>query len=717
MHQASGNSWTHTFTAVGTYRVDWYVKDPGKKAFDENDPTCKDSGGGTWDKCGSVSVKVIKGRWNPTPTVFTLNITEPDSGDYCTAGETLACSAKAEDTDTYIKCGEISGTEYKDNIINWEWTASKGTISASGPSATYTPPPANKFNEGEQVTITVSAEDEAKMDPDDGGSRKDGTKTANVTITLTKKVRVWSPTPDALQDGITISSPSAGTVVKPEQQLVCSASATDLDQWYLKDNPDTKGKAADEISSYEWSASVGTFPNGNTGQSVVWQAPAAGGLQQNETMVSFTVTVKDKPLEVPEGDEGSRGQETGSKTATDVVKIKKDDDARVWDPGDALWVAIQSPAEGQCVCVGSPIWLVADGGDKDHWKYKNQAGEGTEVDEVTYKWKVDGAVVGEGKNASWTPNVVGQHTIEVTADDRPLPIVPPDEGNREDGTESDTRTVTAVKVEILEPNEDPPTDVNFGFDNAAVGVCNVAAQGTTGVVEEDINLQWAIDPVGNSVRTSVPNPPTGPIVTFTFTGLPANNADFGPKDLVLSLASCKDTQVVKIFFTALATNHPWNITPNWYYYWTQALNNGPHIYNALVNYGRTVQPDAHIEIGANAYTQNGIPRHPNENYIDAFGIIVSHEQWHRSHRLHNINVHGGWNPPANEDIDGDVVCDREPADPPGDHTGGWEAANGTDPNNPTTHGIEDKEWIAQQNETDPNASALDWAFEGSQWHN
>jgi len=176
VHQASGNSWTHTFTAVGTYRVDWYVKDPGKKAFDENDPTCKDSGGGTWDKCGSVSVKVIKGRWNPTPTVFTLNITEPDSGDYCTAGETLACSAEAADTDTYIKCGETSGTQYSDKIGDWKWTASppKDSITGNGSSATYTAPA--DVTEGEQVIITASADDEPKMDADDGGSRENGRK-------------------------------------------------------------------------------------------------------------------------------------------------------------------------------------------------------------------------------------------------------------------------------------------------------------------------------------------------------------------------------------------------------------------------------------------------------------------------------------------------------------------------------------------------------------
>lgn len=171
---------------------------------------------------------------------------------------------------------------------------------------------------------------------------------------------------------------------------------------------------------------------------------------------------------------------------------------------------------------------------------------------------------------------------------------------------------------------------------------------------------------------------------------------------------------LKYFFPAHGTQNPSGAVPNWYFYWTAALGNGPHSYVAGVDFGLTVPPNADIQIGANAYSAAGIPRHPTESFIDAFGIIVNHERWHRLHRLHNINRHGGWAPPPTEDIDGDQVCDREFLDAPG-HTGGFEAIYGTNPNNPRTNGIEEREWIAQQNETDPNASALDWARPGSQW--
>ncbi|MFB3882905.1 MAG: hypothetical protein ACE149_16695, partial [Armatimonadota bacterium] len=235
-------------------------------------------------------------------------------------------------------------------------------------------------------------------------------------------------------------------------------------------------------------------------------------------------------------------------------------------------------------------------------------------------------------------------------------------------------------------------------------------------------VDWAAETVVGSQKVWSPDPPQNDNeVILTYRGLPSNNTQFGSTWVraILAEYSLSDQNTFKLFFSALATNHPGGGTPNWYYYWTQALSNGPHNYDASVDYGVTklVGGAAVVYIGANAYVTDGtLPRHAGVNWIDAFGYVVSHEKWHQSHRTHNLSVHGGWNPSAAEDFDADGVCDREPGDPPG-HNGGWEAANGTDPADATTNGTTpDREWIAQQHETNPNAGNVDWADEGSQNH-
>jgi len=513
VYQASGESWTHTFTAVGTYWVDWYVKDPGKKAFDENDPTCKDSGGGTWDKCGSVSVKVIKGRWNPTPSEFTLNITEPDSGDYCTAGETLACSAEAADTDTYIKCGETTGKEEADNIGDWKWTispASKGSITGNGSSATYTAPA--DVTEGEQVTITASAKDEAKMDADDGGSRKDGRKSDSVTIKLTKKVKVWT-TPSDIDPKVT--SPGSGSEAGPDQKFVCKASATDSDHWYFEDDPNTGGDSPDEIpdDKYTWTCSKGSFVGGdNEGPEVVWQAPPADQITDNPNgeTVTFTVTVDDKPLPPPPEDNYNKGsRDDGAKSAQGTLTLKKK--VKTWTPqtndSEKLWVSIQSPASGDLVKGGKAITVSADGGDKDHWKYNDNTGEGSEEDSIDYEWSGPGSFSPTtGKSTSWTPpNTPGNATIKVEADDKPLPPPPEDnynKGSREDGTDEDSVT---VKVDADTPVVNI-TAIDPSYDSGAKKYVPASFRVDVSATDEVGLKSVSCDPPGQTREYSKPGP-------------------------------------------------------------------------------------------------------------------------------------------------------------------------------------------------------------------
>ncbi len=155
--------------------------------------------------------------------------------------------------------------------------------------------------------------------------------------------------------------------------------------------------------------------------------------------------------------------------------------------------------------------------------------------------------------------------------------------------------------------------------------------------------------------------------------------------------------------------------PNWYFYYTQALANGPHTYNAAVNYGVTWwgpprnPPPVEVQIGANANDQN--PRWPYPCIaINSFAVIVEHEQWHRMHRNHNYASHGtNGMVAAPYDPDADHVCSG------GCQAGGWEQIYGTNAYNAYTYGIKDREWIARQQETNTNHSSIDWARGGLQW--
>lgn len=167
-------------------------------------------------------------------------------------------------------------------------------------------------------------------------------------------------------------------------------------------------------------------------------------------------------------------------------------------------------------------------------------------------------------------------------------------------------------------------------------------------------------------------------------------------------AFLENTQTVKKFYNATGTESPGN-DPNWYYYYTDALNNGPHQYDAGVNWGATslANPPV-VSIGSNA--NGNSPRWPGATGINNFANIVQHEMWHRSNLQYNWNTHGQAVPPNGVNPDGDDL----------DAT--WEANIGTDPNKFATFGtLPDHEHGAQTAETNTNHSVEDWAHPGSQW--
>ena len=125
-----------------------------------------------------------------------------------------------------------------------------------------------------------------------------------------------------------------------------------------------------------------------------------------------------------------------------------------------------------------------------------------------------------------------------------------------------------LKVQILEPNDQPVTDNNFTFDTTPFpnGLCEVPVTGTSGVSSENPRLEWGLTPIEavnlgvGSTLASTPSPAKGAGVAFRYNGLPSLNDQFGPKTLTLShpQGGPARTQTVKIFFdgTDEATNHP-----------------------------------------------------------------------------------------------------------------------------------------------------------------
>jgi len=223
--------------------------------------------------------------------------------------------------------------------------------------------------------------------------------------------------------------------------------------------------------------------------------------------------------------------------------------------------------------------------------------------------------------------------------------------------------VNLIKAEITEPDGNPVTDNHFVFDSTGSGICNVTATGTTGVSEKDVDLEWLLTAIADSDQTNYPTPPKGSNITFTYTGLPVSNSQFGVKTLTLTYppASQQDTQAVEIFFNKMATNNPDRMTPNWYYYWSQTgASSGNHEYNTSLGYdGQYTCGDNHFEIGPSSCGQDyGLA--VKGDGIDNFGSTCLHEKAHMDYFL---TTWGTWanylsRQPA-EDIDGDGLKDSE----------------------------------------------------------
>lgn len=212
------------------------------------------------------------------------------------------------------------------------------------------------------------------------------------------------------------------------------------------------------------------------------------------------------------------------------------------------------------------------------------------------------------------------------------------------------------------------------------------------------------------------------VANATFTGLPANNSDFGLKTATITVTGFWQKQKnYEVFFPRDATNHPGGQVgaPNWYHYWSQtSANFGTHTWEAGPGTGVTrFQNGAWRAFIRNAQGHTGGGTWNNAAGIDLFANLVRHEE---RHRLDNIDLWGantGVDPA--KDLDGDNFPDaKEPT---------YLAGRPYDPTTPTTyndtfnynspHGgpLRDKEDLAlrrQQAWTNGSANGQDWASPG-----
>ena len=136
--------------------------------------------------------------------------------------------------------------------------------------------------------------------------------------------------------------------------------------------------------------------------------------------------------------------------------------------------------------------------------------------------------------------------------------------------------------------DDVPDGANeFTFSSANPGVLTIKFKAKVEVdatVLEKIKnkFKFTVDSIGQDPTWNASNPEGKAtlsdgylVATATFTGLPANNSDFGKKKVKLLFdGSAAQEAEIEVFFPRDAKNHPEDgsgTTPNWFYYWLQTV--------------------------------------------------------------------------------------------------------------------------------------------------
>ena len=202
---------------------------------------------------------------------------------------------------------------------------------------------------------------------------------------------------------------------------------------------------------------------------------------------------------------------------------------------------------------------------------------------------------------------------------------------------TDSVNFTVYKVDLISPagnkDNDPvskpidggngtgsvPNGANeFTFSTAADGVLTIQFKAEVGGGSTVLNaikdkVTFTIEDVGQAPTWDAANlggkaSVSGNylVATATFTGLPANNSDFGKKKVqVLFDGNIVEESEIEVFFSRGASNHPdkgSGVTPNWFYYWSQL----PEAQGHNLKYG-----------GAHAYLYGKVTALFDWSYLDS----------------------------------------------------------------------------------------------------
>ena len=205
-----------------------------------------------------------------------------------------------------------------------------------------------------------------------------------------------------------------------------------------------------------------------------------------------------------------------------------------------------------------------------------------------------------------------------------------------------------LKIDMMTPAGDPvnspvdggdgsgsvPDGANeFTFSPASPGVltlklkARVTPSGIASRIKDQVH--FTVDGIGASTMAwavaNLGGRPTASgddlLATVTFTGLPANNTDFGAKKAAVYFDSCKQNEKdYEVYFPKQERNHPGTgsgSTPNWHYYWAGA---------AVPGYDLTSGTYSYADGGAGDYAQyNGNPNNPH--YTIHGPASAGHEQY------------------------------------------------------------------------------------------
>jgi len=209
-------------------------------------------------------------------------------------------------------------------------------------------------------------------------------------------------------------------------------------------------------------------------------------------------------------------------------------------------------------------------------------------------------------------------------------------------------------IERIELEDGNQRDI--GFDLEGRLTVQAKARAWRGGREISSELEWEIGKMGAPTSLSAePADRMGTRVTFTFTGMPRLNSDFGEKALSVKATgtcSCRQETIIRTFYPDVDSNHPDDATPNWFYYWRQTAA-VPAEARGLLEYQQSVsdvnvsgtaiarydQRTQKILIGNAAFSRGAcrhevddsrVPTGRHAEGIDCFGETVRHELQHRA---------------------------------------------------------------------------------------